>query len=267
MSVYGVGRLIARRIALSYRLQSKSYQYRLRAGRRGNLVDDIGIPIEYFNNELWEELSREIIASQIEKAGNPGQETLLGEDYFAGAAINYCAESQESYDEEEFIEYIEDKLGDVYYSAINIIVAECSVELAEAWEICTQYFLAGRSFALSLTSYLSTPGRAFASYAAALNNYQINAIANYARRQPVLYARGYAFNSYAASIARSRITASKFLRKNPTGLPRYNNFSNFTNRAYSNLGSGWDSNASADKRSRTTATNFLNRYPGGIPRP
>lgn len=234
--LWSMGRLLVSRISSVSRTST-------RIGRSDGDV----VPYRNFNEEAWEAYSAEIIDSQIDKAGNPGQETLLGEDYFGGIAKGICLDLMEDYEPNDFVIRVQLALDDTYYNAINEIIAECAEELVEVHEECinpgyllvgggrrgkhsvrfrvnstlrTRYSPALSRFRNTFGSTMLTPDRVFSSSAAALSNYQGLAIRNFARKQPGLYAKGYAWDSYKASTARSRATARKFLRENPNGRPR-----------------------------------------------
>lgn len=86
----------------------------------------------YFNEGLWAENSTYVIDQQLDKAGNPGQEALLGGS-FRDAANDSCQRLGEDYNAQDFINDIEFDLGD-NFSAISEITEECAVDLYEAWD-------------------------------------------------------------------------------------------------------------------------------------
>ena len=169
------------------------------------LEDFLGF-INNFNEDLWNEHHPKIIDSQVYKAGNNGQTVLL-KDYFSPLALQFCEEGQ-SYEPEEFLEYVESELGDIYFNAINIIIEECSVELYELWEACWKPF-----------STFGTIG-IFGTFEEALVDYQNQAKSNFFKNQKELARKGYSWDSYAASKQRSARTAKQFLRANPYGRER-----------------------------------------------
>jgi hypothetical protein len=143
----------------------------------------------YLDDNLWEEAYTEVIDSQVDKAGNAGQTTLLGDDYFANYAKDYCKLNGKDYNPEEFISYVKNLLGDDYYNAINEIIDQCSEELYEAWD--SSY--AGDNIGEKLFGHLTTSNRIFKSNYSALSNYQAAASRNGYRSTAT--AAGRAFNS------------------------------------------------------------------------
>lgn len=159
----------------------------------------------YLDNELWEEAYTEVIDSQIDKAGNAGQETLLGDDYFRQSAKQYCATNGNDYNPEDFISYVKNDLGDDYYNAISEITEECSEELLEAWD----YAYAGDGMGEFLFGRYQPARNVFGSQANALARYNALASARYGRN----------WNTTSAARERSRATATRFLSKYPDGKP------------------------------------------------
>jgi hypothetical protein len=192
----------------------------------------------YLDQNLWEESYTEIIESQADKAGNAGQETLLGDDYFGKEAKEHCAENGKDYDPEKFVSDMQFKLGDDYFNAINIIIEECSEELLEAWD--NSYGGDGMGIEMFRSNTI------YGNYSNALSHYSARAAARY----------GSKWNTTAAARSRSSATAAKFLAKNPTGTSR-------TTRATPYAG-----RTAAESRavSRATATRFLAKNPQGTAR-
>ena len=166
----------------------------------------------YLNDNLWEENYTEVIDAQVDKAGNAGQTTLLGDDYFGNYAKDYCRLNGKDYTPEAFISYVQNLLGDTYYNAINEIIDQCAEELYEAWD----YSYAGDSIGEKLFGPLNTSNRIFTSNASALVNYQAAA----ARR-------GYRTNGTASA---ARFNAEK----NRQNL--INRFGSGRTKAYRNTG-------------------------------
>lgn len=147
----------------------------------------------YLDDNLWEEAYTEVIESQVDKAGNAGQTTLLGDDYFGNYAKDYCRDNGKDYNPEEFISYVKNLLGDDYYNAINEIIDECSEELYEAWDDSYAGDNMGEKLFNSLSSVRLTNNRVFRSNASALSNYQAAASRNGYRSTNT--AAGRAYNS------------------------------------------------------------------------
>ena len=192
------------------------------------------------NPDLWEEYSTELIEAQIEKAGNAGQETLLGDDYFRKHAIDFCETVSDEYDDRAFVNYMEAELGDEYYNAINEIIDECSQELYEAWDAAYSNDGVGEEsyadFSLSERTY-PTFSQAQSAYVARAN------------------AR---FGSYGspAHLAAKRKTIVNFLKANPNGASRTTPSTPFAGRTA----------AQRSAVGRKTATQFLKQNPTGIKR-
>jgi len=183
-------RLIARYIGRQL-LGSKTLSRSTRGyGSLSQAFQDInGSRSGYLNDSLWEENYTEVIDAQVDKAGNAGQTTLLGDDYFANHAKDYCMLNGKDYNPEEFISFVQGRLGDTYYNAISEIIDECAEELYEAWD----YSYAGDSIGEKLFGNLNTSNRIFKSNYGALSNYQSAAIRNGYRSTGT--AAGRAFNS------------------------------------------------------------------------
>lgn len=124
-----------------------------------NLVDLYNLTPQ-FNENGWEEAYTEVIDSMVEYAGNAGQETLLTE-YFPLPAKRYCAEAEQDYTPEAFVQYVKIDLGDNYYNAISFIIDECSQILYEVWDQNYQNDNFLEVFFGGLDRY--TPGRTYSS--------------------------------------------------------------------------------------------------------
>jgi hypothetical protein len=161
----------------------------------------------YLDQNLWEDAYTQVIESQVDKAGNAGQETLLGDEYFAGEAKRHCRLVSKDYNPEAFIADMQSSLGDTYYNAINIIIDECAEELIEAWD----YSFGGDGIGDKLFGVFQGGDRVYGSFSNALSVYQSRAAAKY----------GPNWNTTAAAKARSSATAARFLAKNPRGTARY----------------------------------------------
>lgn len=161
----------------------------------------------HLDQNLWEQNSAEVIENQISKAGNPGQETLLGPEYFEKSAKEFCRTVTKDYNPERFVSYVRADLGDTYYYAINEIIDECAEELLEAWD--SSYGGDGLGEKL-FGVYQGGSNRVYGSFA--------NAVANYSARATARY--GSNWNTNAAANARSAATARKFLAANPRGTAR-----------------------------------------------
>jgi len=228
-----------RRIA-SFRSLSRGLSNRRR--REGNVysfakrgieevIEDLAITKGFgFDDDAWEGVSTEIIEAQVEKAGNPGQETIL-EDYFAPAAISYCERLREDYNADGFVIEMGVELRDDMYDAISEIIEECSLELEDLHsQIFGNYGMSflfgatvgrssrfynsvkGTNGAKSYQNYLNdltrnsfssmyTPGRVFGSNQQALISWQAGAEAKYGKN----------WNTYKAAQQRSRDNAHKIL--------------------------------------------------------
>ena len=195
------------------------------------------------DNSLWEEYSTEVIEAQIDKAGNAGQETLLGDDYFIKHAQDYCRENGDDYNPEAFVQYLENQLGSDYFNAINIIIEECSEELFEAWDAAYSNDGIGDKmfgdFYRSNTVY-GTFGNAAAAYS-------VRASAKYGTRN---------WYGSKAHLADKRKTITTFLKNNPGGRSRTQPGSPYAGRTTT------QSNAV----SRRTIQRFLAANPNGTRR-
>lgn len=89
----------------------------------------------YFNPEEWESSYPEILDDATYKAGNPGQDTILNE-YWLDAAEEFCQnydDYNEGFSRDDFINYINDNIGDDKYEAVSEITDEASWELEQAY--------------------------------------------------------------------------------------------------------------------------------------
>lgn len=151
-----------------------------------------------FNDNDWEDYYTEIIDLQVEKAGNAGQETLLGDDYFRKYAKEYCERLSEDYNDDGFIVHMRSSLGNDYFNAISEIIEECSLELAE-----------GHNAAFDINTFdMYNPNTVYGNYSNALSVYQARAFNRYG-----------AYGS-KAHLAAKRKTITTFLKNNPNGIPR-----------------------------------------------
>jgi len=184
-----------------YLINRVSFKYKFQANQRiYGSVDNNG-----FDEGLWEENYSYVIEEQVKKAGNAGQETLLGDDYFAGEAKDYCRDAGMDYDPEDFVSAMQDGLGDDYYNAISVIIDECAEELIEAWD----YAFSNDGIGEKLFGSISGGGQGvFGSFSNAAAAWQAGAI------------RKYGGLGTPAHIAAKRKTISTFLKQNPKGLPR-----------------------------------------------
>jgi hypothetical protein len=129
----------------------------------------------YLDDNLWEEAYTDVIDSQKDKAGNAGQETLLGDDYFANHAKDYCRTNGKDYNPEDFISYVQNHLGDEYYNAISEITEECANELYEAWD---QSYAGDNIGEKMFGDYTPKNNRVYGSTAGAAAAYRAAAIRN-----------------------------------------------------------------------------------------
>ena len=198
------------------------------------VLEDLAITNAFgFDDDAWEGACEEVIEMQEERAGNPGQETIL-KDYFAPAAKSYCQNQNEDYTPEGFIIQMGIDLREDMYEAISEIIEECANELEQVHaQIFGGYglsFLYGGTIGRSSRFYnsvrgsngarsyqnilndltkntfssMATPNRVFGSNQQAFQVWQAGAIAKY----------GLNWNSYESSKARSAANAHKIL----TGL-------------------------------------------------
>lgn len=190
-----------------------------------------------FNDNDWEDYYTEIIDLQIEKAGNAGQETLLGDDYFRKHAKEYCAEQSEDYTQDAFVSSMQSSLGDDYFNAISQIIEECSLELAE-----------GHNAAFDIDTFdMYNPNTVYGNFS--------NAAASYSSRASVKYGTRNWYGS-KAHIADKQKTITNFLAKNPMGRSRNQPGSPYAGRTTT------QSNAV----SRATVARFLAQNPNGTRR-
>jgi len=219
--IFSLGRSIYRRVTAKSKMQW--------GGHDGGL-----------DANLWEEYSTEVIEAQIDKAGNAGQETLLGDDYFIKHAIDFCETVTDDYDDRAFLSYMENELGDTYYNAINEIIEECSQELLEAWDAA-----------------YSNDGIGEKHFADFYNSNSIyGTFGNAARiQQNIGFAKFGGFGS-AAHLAAKQATLVNFRAANPNGLSRTTNSTPFAGRT----------TAQSNAISRATATKFLKQNPTGTKR-
>jgi hypothetical protein len=177
-----------------------------------------------FDEDLWEEYYYEIIEAQQDKAGNAGQETLLGDDYFGNSAKLYCRLNGEDYDPDRFVSYVKNDLGDDYYYAINEIIDECAEELYEAWD--RSYSNDGIGEKL-FGGAIGSQRRVYGSFSNALAIYQSSATS-----------RGYNFSGTAAANAANRALNKQSLiawrKNNPNGTARVYASASYINAARKN---------------------------------
>ena len=195
------------------------------------------------DSDLWEEYSTEVIEAQIEKAGNAGQETLLGPDYFGKYAIAYCEGVVDDYDDQLFINSIEASLGPDYYNAISQIIEECAEELYEAWD--NAYSNDGVGDKLFGDFYNSNS--VYGTFGNAVSAYNTRAAGKY---------KTYNWNGSTAHVAAKRATIVNFLKANPKGTSRTTRATPFAGRTY----------AQRDAVSRAAVTKFLKANPKGVKR-
>lgn len=211
----------------------------IRAAKNARLIRSVKVAANEANNHAeWEESYTEIIESQQGNAGNAGQETLLGDDYFIPVAIDYCAGVSRSYDSADFVNHVQETLGDYYYDAISEIVGSCAEELEAA-----------NADIFSLTDLFSSvfaSNRVYRSERAALQAYSYTAGRKF----------GASWNTPAASSARSAATATRFLAANPNGTSRTTLATPYASRTTTQR-------ASVGSR---TATRFLAANPNGTRR-
>lgn len=225
-----------------YKNPSRSSRDRYISTARSNLGSSLRLG-DNFDEGLWEEAYTEIIAAQEEKAGNSGQETLLGEQqYFPGYAENYCQLNAEDYDPAEFVSRVSSDLGDDYYNAIREIIDECAVELEEAWAQCWSDGEGGDLFTSALD---------FGGFYNANSVY--GTFGNAARIQSQIAFAKFGGYGTPAHLAAKRSTINNFLAANPNGTRRTTRSDPYAGRGY----------AERKAVSRSAATTFLARNPKG----
>jgi len=188
-----------------------------------------------FQEDNWEESYNDIIDAQIEKAVNAGQETLLGDDYFRKEAKDYCSEVASAYEPDSFVAYLKGGLGDEKFNAINIIIEECSIELAEAHN---------EAFNFGNFSDLYNSNTMYGNYS--------NAVAAYSRSAGAKYKTANWYGS-KAHLAEKGKTINTFLRNNPGGRSRNQPGSPYAGRTM----------AQSNAVSRKTIQRFLAVNPRG----
>lgn len=176
--------LIRRALRNSYRTNGLKYLSRVRGrrGYNGSLVEDAIDLAPKFDEQAWEEGVNDILSWAEDQAGNAGQTTLIV-DYLSPKVLDYCELTQEEYDPDEFVNVMQDELGDDYYYAINLIIDEMASMLDELRDACHQSFLENAAFRLgfgfgSAAAYLDTPTRKYKNMASAYTAYQQAAIRN-----------------------------------------------------------------------------------------
>jgi hypothetical protein len=87
----------------------------------------------YFNEGFWESNYSDVLESQVDKAGNAGQESILTGDFLDGGT-QYCRENGENYNPSEFISYLENYLGDSKYNAITKHTPCQEVRFGISWQ-------------------------------------------------------------------------------------------------------------------------------------
>jgi len=161
-------------------------------GSQFDAVDALDVAPK-FDEQAWEEGINDTLSWAEDQAGNPGQTTLIV-DYLSPKVLDYCELTQEEYDPDEFVNVMQDELGDDYYYAINEIIDEMALMLDELRDACHQSFLenvasnilfgssrAARyasKYAFGAGRYLPTPNRQYANMDTALRSYQAAAIRN-----------------------------------------------------------------------------------------
>jgi hypothetical protein len=171
----GLARVIIRRLLVPRALP------RTRIGRQSWLDEvedllDIYQISPKFDENYWESTYTDVIESMVQFAGNPGQQTLLT-DYFPDPAKAYCSTAEKDYDPVAFVNYVQARLGDTYYYAINEIIDECSLILQEVWDQSKQTLMEGL-FGQSFGTDFSTVNRIYGSNRDALASYQAAAARN-----------------------------------------------------------------------------------------
>lgn len=162
----------------SYRANGLRNLSRVR-GRRGFGAEDALDLAPQFDEQSWEEGVNDILSWAEDQAGNAGQTTLIV-DEFSPKALDYCELTQEEYDPDEFVNVMQDELGDIYYNAINLIIDEVAEMLDELRDACHQSFMENAVDRLMFGSgrFLATPRNVYSNTATALFNYQAAAARN-----------------------------------------------------------------------------------------
>jgi hypothetical protein len=201
----GLRRTIIRGLSKNY-YQNKAIKYaglrspwkiKNRRNAYGDIIEDAVDLAPKFDEAQWESGVQDILNWAEGQAGNPGQVTLIN-DYLSPKVIQYCAEIEEDFDPEEFVNLMQEELGDTYYYAINEIIDEMSLMLDELRDACHQSFMENLAFR-SATGFsyafmhASTPHRQYANMASAFAAYDGARVRNGYRSTDT--AAGRAFNS------------------------------------------------------------------------
>lgn len=158
-------------------------------GRGGFGAEDALDLLPRFDEQAWEEGINDILSWAEDQAGNAGQVTLIV-DYLSPKVLDYCELTQEEYDPTEFVNVMQDELGDTYYNAINEIIDEMASMLDELRDACHQSFMENLAFRFGTGGASS---RIYGSQENALRIYEAARIRNGYRTTET--AAGRAFNS------------------------------------------------------------------------
>ena len=186
----GLRKTIIRSLAKNY-YQNKATKYaglrypwkiKNRRNAYGDVIEDALDLAPRFDEAEWESGVQDILSWAEGQAGNPGQVTLIN-DYLSPKVIQYCAEIEQDFDPEEFVNLMQQELGDTYYYAINEIIDEMALMLDELRDACHQSFLENAAFRLgtgfrTLFMHTPTPNRQYANMAAAFAAYETARIRN-----------------------------------------------------------------------------------------
>jgi hypothetical protein len=161
--------------AIKYAGLRSPWRIKNRRNAYGDVIEDAIDLAPKFDEAQWESGVQDTLDWAEGQAGNAGQITLIN-DYLSPKVIQYCVEIEEDFDPEEFVNLMQEELGDTYYYAINEIIDEISLMLDELRDACHQSFLENAAFRLGTGFghaflYVSTPNRQYANMASALAAY------------------------------------------------------------------------------------------------
>jgi hypothetical protein len=183
------------RKAVKYAGLRSPWRIKNRRNAYGDVIEDAIDLAPKFDEAQWESGVRDILDWAEGQAGNAGQITLIN-DYLSPKVIQYCAEIEEDFDPEEFVNLMQEELGDTYYYAINEIIDEMSLMLDQLRDACHQSFLENAAWRLGVgfgSMFMSTPNRQYPSMAHAFAAYQTARLKNGYRTTDT--PAGRAFNS------------------------------------------------------------------------
>lgn len=110
------------------------------------------------DEQQWEEFYTDILKATISLANErrTGQRTVI-EEYMIPAAIDYCKDKKGNFNPRDFEAYVQDKIGDDKYNAVDEIIPEVADELYEANEAI--FGIGGYAAAFGIGAYAGSFGR------------------------------------------------------------------------------------------------------------